>query len=82
MAKRVISGPLFNESWVELDNEIHDFESSVMKDNQRQPVVLQYHFQTLFTHIPPILFKITTSEQNSGWAFSQSLLLSCCLTEC
>ena len=34
MAKRVISGPLFHESWVELDNEIHDFESSVMKDNQ------------------------------------------------
>ena len=39
MAKRVISGPLFHESWVELDNEIHDFESSVMKDNQRQPAV-------------------------------------------
>ena len=40
MAKRVISGPLFNESWVALDNEIHDFESSAMEHNQRQPIDL------------------------------------------
>jgi hypothetical protein len=25
MAKRVISGPLFQESWVELDSEVRDF---------------------------------------------------------
>ncbi len=28
MAKRVISGDLFQESWIELDNEIRDLQSS------------------------------------------------------
>lgn len=28
MAKRVISGPLFEESWVELDGEVRAFEES------------------------------------------------------
>jgi len=28
MAKRVISGPLFEESWVELDAEVRAFEES------------------------------------------------------
>ena len=27
MAKRVISGPLFNESWVELDEEVKALEA-------------------------------------------------------
>lgn len=27
MAKRVISGPLFNESWVELDDEVKALEA-------------------------------------------------------
>jgi UDP-glucose:glycoprotein glucosyltransferase len=29
MARRVVSGPLFNESWVELDGEVKAFESKV-----------------------------------------------------
>jgi len=29
MAKRIISGPLFNQSWIELDNEINDIINSV-----------------------------------------------------
>lgn len=29
MAKRVISGPLFPESWLELDGEIAAFEASL-----------------------------------------------------
>lgn len=27
MARRVISGDLFNQSWVELDNRIHEIET-------------------------------------------------------
>ena len=38
MAKRVISGPLFNQSWISLDEEIHHFEDGVSRGNQRQPM--------------------------------------------
>ena len=38
MAKRVISGPLFNQSWISLDEEIHHFEDGVSGGNQRQPM--------------------------------------------
>merc|ERR1712146_404435 len=33
MAKRVISGDLFQESWIELDNEIRDLQSSFSSDD-------------------------------------------------
>lgn len=31
MAKRVISGPLFNESWIELDAEVDDYDKSFQR---------------------------------------------------
>ena len=31
MARRVINGPLFNESWVELDEEVAQVEESVVR---------------------------------------------------
>uniref|UniRef100_K3X2B8 UDP-glucose:glycoprotein glucosyltransferase n=1 Tax=Globisporangium ultimum (strain ATCC 200006 / CBS 805.95 / DAOM BR144) TaxID=431595 RepID=K3X2B8_GLOUD len=37
MAKRVISGELFNESWIELDQEIKDAEAKFFKDSAATP---------------------------------------------
>lgn len=36
MAKRVISGPLFKESWVELDEEVKEVEARRRKKEQQQ----------------------------------------------
>lgn len=38
MAKRVISGPLFKQSWVALDEDIHSFEESIMQRERRKPI--------------------------------------------
>lgn len=37
MAKRVISGELFERNWVSLDDEIHEFENSILSEHKRQP---------------------------------------------
>lgn len=37
MAKRVISGDLFKQSWIAMDEEIHDFENSILTNYKRQP---------------------------------------------
>lgn len=36
MAKRVISGPLFKESWVELDNEVREVEARRERHQEEQ----------------------------------------------
>lgn len=38
MAKRVISGPLFKENWVSLDDDIHSFEESNKQMERRKPI--------------------------------------------
>ena len=40
MAKRVISGPLFKESWVELDEEVKEVEARRRKKEQQQQQAL------------------------------------------
>ena len=40
MAKRVISGPLFKQSWVALDEDIHSFEESIMQHERRNSIRL------------------------------------------
>lgn len=34
MAKRIISGPLFQESWIELDNEVSSYDKDYMISRQ------------------------------------------------
>lgn len=44
MAKRVISGPLFKNDWVTLDEDIHAFEEAVLqKGSRRKP--MQFELQ-------------------------------------
>lgn len=44
MAKRVISGPLFKENWVTLDEDIHSFEESNKQMERRKPVQFEQSF--------------------------------------
>lgn len=45
MAKRVISGPLFKENWVSLDDDIHSFEESNKQMERRKPIQFEQSFE-------------------------------------
>ena len=42
MAKRVISGPLFQEGWTELDEEIRDLDAKAISGSIREATIASY----------------------------------------